>query len=107
MATYETLKAVEAAFDEENELRYIDAALFAANTVATMREIPGLYSEREIAGYIAGACECLSVAFDDMDYRDVQEFIEHEAEYIMHGGTYLVHHEVLDAQERRKARQCS
>ena len=107
MATYETLKAVEAAFDEENELRYIDAALSVANTVATMREIPGLYSEREIARYIAGACECLSVAFDNKDYGEVQAFIEHEAEYIMHGGSYLVHHEVLDEQERRKVERCN
>lgn len=88
MATYETLKAIEGAISEENELRYLDAVMSAA-TLSSKMEIPGLYSDREIACYVEGVAECLSVAFDNKSYEEVRELVCSEAEDIMHGSAYM------------------
>ena len=59
-----TKTVVCASFDAELESRYRGAVEYAAETLASMQEIPGLYADAELKGYYHAATDCLMVAFD-------------------------------------------
>lgn len=83
-----TKSIVCASFDAELEARYHEAVKYAAMSLASMQEIPGLHANAEIKGYYHAAMECLVVAFDKF-YSDVESDIRLQVKEITHSDAFF------------------